>query len=85
MGREPSIRPERVMQVSMNRVDLTISFPDINVRTSELCGKQACGITVARIVDGRPQRSDQLIFAYRAGIPGKRPFSRRNVADSVWN
>ena len=55
------------MQVSMNRVDLTISFPDINVRTSELCGKQACGITVARIVDGRPQRSDQLIFAYQRG------------------
>ena len=52
----------------MNRIRLIITFRGINVPTSELCGKQACGITVARIVDGRPQRCEQVAFAYQSGI-----------------
>ena len=52
----------------MQSIDFLLTFRGIDVPTTKMMGKDACGLTFRPIVDGREQDSDHLIFAYQKGI-----------------
>ena len=51
-----------------NIIDLILTFRGIDVPTMKMLGKDACGLTLRRIIDGREQDSGPLLFAYQEGI-----------------
>ncbi len=55
----------------MRSIDFLLTFRGIDVPTTKMIGKDACGLTFRRFVDGREQDSDQIVFAYEEGIVWK--------------
>ncbi len=49
-------------------IDLILTFRGIDVPTAKIVGRDACILTLRKIVDGREQRSDKHHFAYQNDI-----------------
>lgn len=49
----------------MKTIDLIVTFDGIEVATAPVLGKTACGLTVGRLIDGREQESNYVLFAYQ--------------------
>lgn len=58
----------------MKPLDLILTFHGIKVPTAPVFGKAACCMTVGRLIEGREQKSNRVLFAYQEGDVWKATF-----------